>query len=95
MNNRRLDVCTRISYQHVTEQYGYLFNNEYMDNKKEMDIIENKDIVQKSLAFDEYNNRKYVSRFSLIYNRIHSFYDGMVIVVETKEGRSEEPYEEL
>ena len=52
-----LDVVERISYHYVTESYGYLYNNEYMDNLSVGDIIPVNQVVQKSLSFDEYNNR--------------------------------------
>lgn len=55
--NNKLDYVERISYQHVTESYGYLNNNEYMDNLVVGDYIRDGQIIQKSLAFDEYNNR--------------------------------------
>lgn len=87
MNNRRLDVCTRISYQHVTEQYGYLFNNEYMDNKKEMDIIENKDIVQKSLAFDEYNNRTDGRNLNAVYISLDDNMEDSMIISDVAAGK--------
>ena len=31
MNEKRLEVVERISYEHITESYGYLFNNEVLD----------------------------------------------------------------
>lgn len=58
MTTGELDVLERISYHHITEQYGYLFNNEYLDSLIPGQIIPKDTVVQKSLAFDEYNNRK-------------------------------------
>ena len=55
---KTLDVQERISYHHITEKYGYLYNNEYMDTLQVGDYIPNHTILQKSLAFDEFNNRK-------------------------------------
>lgn len=55
--NKKLDVVERISYHYITESYCYLYNNEYMDNLNVGDIIPENTIVQKSSAFDEYNNR--------------------------------------
>ena len=56
--NKKLDVVERISYHYITETYGYLYNNTYMDNLEVGETIHAGDIVQKSIAFDEYNNRK-------------------------------------
>ena len=66
-NSNRLDVVERISYHHITESYGYLYNNEYMDSLIVGDTIPNNTIVQKSLAFDEYNNRKDGVNFNVVY----------------------------
>lgn len=57
LSDHSLDIIERISYQYITESYGYLYNNEYMDSLSLGDIISKDTIVQKSLAFDEYNNR--------------------------------------
>lgn len=64
---KRLDVVERISYHHITEYYGYLYNNEYMDSLSIGDYIPDNTIVQKSLAFDEYNNRKDGINFNVTY----------------------------
>lgn len=63
----RLDVVERISYHYITESYGYLYNNEYLDSLSVGDNIQNNTIVQKSLAFDEYNNRKDGVNFNVAY----------------------------
>lgn len=58
MRSNKLDVIERISYRHITESYGYLYNNEFLDSLQPGFIIPQDTIVQKSLAFDEYNNRQ-------------------------------------
>ena len=60
-------MVERITYQYVTEQYGYLYNNEYMDSLNVGSYIPNEKILQKSLAFDEYNNRKEGYNFNVAY----------------------------
>ena len=67
MRSNKLDVVERISYHHITEGYGYLYNNEYMDSLSVGSQIPNGTIVQKSLAFDEYNNRKDGINFNVAY----------------------------
>lgn len=54
----RLEVQERIMYRHITESYGYLFNNEFLDSLQVGSFIPEGQIVQKSVAFDEYNNRR-------------------------------------
>lgn len=62
-----LDVVERISYQYVTESYGYLYNNEYIDSLAIGDYVSEGTIIQKSLAFDEYNNRTDGLNFNVAY----------------------------
>lgn len=57
MKKKKLDVVERISYHYITESYCYLYNNEYMDTLVVGDYIQDGTIIQKSLSFDEYNNR--------------------------------------
>ena len=64
---KKLDIQERISYEHITESYGFLYNNQYMDNLNVGDFIPKGAIVRKSLAFDEYNNRTDGRNFNVIY----------------------------
>lgn len=53
----QLDVLTRVSYNHLTESYGYLYNNTIMD-KLDIDyVIRKGEIVRSSKAYDRYMNR--------------------------------------
>lgn len=67
IETHELDVIERISYQYVTESYGYLYNNDYMDSLFIGDSIPKDTIIQKSLAFDEYNNRTDGVNFNVAY----------------------------
>ena len=62
-----LDIQERISYEPVTESYGYLYNHEYMDTLKVGDFVPSGTIIQKSTAFDRYNNRTDGRNFNVIY----------------------------
>ena len=66
-NTRRIDVVERISYHHVTESYGYLYNNTTMDSIQVGQFIPKGTIVQKSLSFDEYMNRRDGVNFNVAY----------------------------
>ena len=54
----KLDVVERKCYKHITESYGYLCNNEYVDSLTIGSFIPEGSTVQKSIAFDDYVNRK-------------------------------------
>lgn len=55
---KKLIMKHRISYEYITESYGYLYNNAYMDSLTINSWVPKDQIIQKSLAFDEYMNRK-------------------------------------
>ena len=53
----QLHVLTRISYNHLTESYGYLYNNTVMDKLEPDYTIRRGEIVRSSKAYDAYMNR--------------------------------------
>lgn len=63
-----LDYIEKNNYEFITETYGYLYNNEKLDslnpvdptshNIDESNIIHKNEIYKKSMAYDEYNNRR-------------------------------------
>lgn len=53
------DVIERIEYKYISEEYGVLFNNKYLDSLKPGMTIPRGSTIKKSLSFDEeYNNRQ-------------------------------------
>lgn len=52
-----LGVIEAISYAHITESYGYQFNNSALNELNVGSYIGKGSILQKSTSFDEYNNR--------------------------------------
>ena len=80
--NKRLDMVERISYHHITETYGYLYNNEYLDNLNVGQIIPTGQIVQKSLGFDEYMNRQDGQNFYVAYMSLDKNMEDSMILSE-------------
>lgn len=79
LRRNRLDVVERIAYRHITESYGYLYNNEYLDTLVVGTAIPQHTIVQKSLAFDEYNNRMDGVNFNVAYMALDDNMEDSVI----------------
>lgn len=80
--NKTLDVVERISYHHITETYGYLYNNEYMDNLEIGQIIPKGQVVQKSLGFDEYMNRQDGRNLNVAYMSLDKNMEDSMILSE-------------
>lgn len=79
-DNGEYGVIERISYKHITESYGFLYNNKKLDSKKVGDRIKQGDVVHKSLAFDEANNRQDGTNLITTYLACeHTKEDGIII----------------
>lgn len=51
-----MDVIERVSLNHNTENYGYKFNNDYIDKLMPGSVIKKGDVIKKSTSFDNANN---------------------------------------
>lgn len=91
LRSNKLDVVERISYHHITENYGYLYNNEYIDSLSVGDYIPNNTIVQKSVAFDEYNNRKDGVNFNVAYMALDDNMEDSIIFSDEAAGKLASP----
>ena len=78
--SKKLDVVERISYKHITESYGYLYNNEFMDSVQVGQVIPKDTIIQKSLAFDEYMNRRDGRNFNVTYMALDKNMEDSIII---------------
>lgn len=52
-----LDMIERVSYNHITESYGYLYNNSILDQLEPGHEIHKDEVLRRSEAFDESGNR--------------------------------------
>lgn len=52
-----LDIIERVSYNHITESYGYLYNNSILDQLEPGHEVGKDEILRRSEAFDESGNR--------------------------------------
>ena len=91
LNTNRLDVVERISYTYITESYGYLLNNEYLDQLSIGDYVGKDTIVQKSTAFDYYNNRTEGINMNMIYLNLDSNMEDSVIMSDVAASKLTSP----
>jgi DNA-directed RNA polymerase beta subunit len=91
VNSNKLDVVERISYHHITESYGYLYNNEFLDNLEVHSIVPNNSILQKSLSFDEYNNRRDGVNFNVCYLALDDNMEDSIIFSDAAAARFTAP----
>lgn len=55
-SNNKISMIERKAYVHTTETFGYLWNNDYLDNIEEGNVIPNGTVYKKSRSFDDFNN---------------------------------------
>ena len=91
LRSNKLDMIERISYHHITESYGYLYNNEYLDSLQLGSVIPIDTIVQKSLAFDEYNNRQDGINLNVAYMALDDNMEDSVIFSDVAAERLTSP----
>lgn len=58
LTEKKLYIKERKAYKHVTESYGWLNNNSTMDSYTVGSMISKDTIIKKSIAYDDFNNRK-------------------------------------
>lgn len=90
-NGDSYDVLERISYCYSSETYGYPLNNTYIDNLKVSDVVPPNVTVQKSISFDEYNNRKDGINLLTAYLSIEKTTEDAVILSESATKKLEAP----
>lgn len=89
--NKTIDMVERISYFWSTESYGYLNNNEYLDSLRVGDYVPQGTIVQKSLAFDTYNNRKDGVNLNVCYMSLDDNMEDSIILSEAAAAKMSGP----
>lgn len=77
---KTISYVERVSYKHITETYGYLYDNRMLDSLRPGSFIEKGTVIQKSQSFDEYNNRMDgVNLVTAYLSCEHTMEDGIII----------------
>ena len=79
----KLGVIERKEYKHITENYGYLYNNTYLDKLREGDIIHKGDIIGVSTSFDEYSNRMDGCNMLTMYSACEETMEDAIVISES------------
>lgn len=81
--SKRLDIVERISYEFITEEYGFLYNNQFIDSLQVGSFIPKDTIIQKSLAFDEYNNRRDGVNLNTVYMSLDKNMEDSILISQS------------
>ena len=86
MHTGMYDVIERVVYNHITETYGYLYNNKRLDNLRPGSVIEKGTVIKKSTSFDEFNNRMDGIDLNVAYlSNEYTKEDGIILLDEAAE----------
>ena len=77
------DVIERVTYNHSTESYGYLFNNNYLDSLKPGSKIKQGTRLKSSIGFDDYGNKMDGVNLTTMYLSCAQNMEDSVIISET------------
>lgn len=77
------DCIERVAYKHITEFYGYLFNNKYLDKLDVGSEINKGDTVKKTISYDEYNNRAEGINLSTMYIACEDVKEDPIVISES------------
>lgn len=91
MESKTLYVHERRMYKHITENYGYLFNNEILDKLSVGSIIEKGDVIQTSTSFDEFGNRKDGRNLLTMYNASEETMEDAIVISESASKKLSSP----
>lgn len=77
------DYIERVTYNHNTESYGYLYNNEYLDSLNVGSIIKEGKVIKTSNGFDSYGNKMDGVNLTTIYLSCAQNMEDSVIISES------------
>lgn len=77
------DVIERVTYNHNTESYGYLFNNSYLDSLKPGSKIKQGTRLKSSIGFDDYGNKMDGVNLTTMYLSCAQNMEDSVIISES------------
>lgn len=82
-SDKVIKVYERKEYKHITEKYGYLFNNDVLDKLNPGDSVYKGDVIQKSMSFDEYDNRMDGCNLLTMYSACEETMEDAIVISET------------
>ena len=86
-----ISVIERTPYHHITEFFGYLFNNEYLDGLLVNDVIERGTVVKKTISYDKNLNRAEGLNMTTMYIACEDVKEDPIVISESAAKRFSSP----
>lgn len=87
----KYDIFERVNFKHITESYGYLINNEYVDSLKVGTYINKDDVIQKSNAYDEFDNHMQGKNLITAYISCNPTMEDAIMIAESAAAKFKTP----
>lgn len=84
--NRAQNVLTMIErtpYYHITEFFGYLFNNDTLDSLLISDIVRQGQVLKKTISYDDFNNRAEGLNLTTMYIACEDVKEDPIVISES------------
>lgn len=81
----------RTGFTHISESYGYTYNNKNLDALNVGDFIPRGKVLQKTTSFDEYENRQDGLNLNTVYIASGSTIEDPIVISESAAKRFESP----
>ena len=91
MRSNKIDIIERVSCFHVTEKYGYLYNNTYIDKLNPGDTIRKDTRMRTSLAFDQFGNRMDGINLNVLYMALDDNMEDSVVISDVAAAKLSAP----
>ena len=86
-----IHIIERKEYKHITENYGYLINNTILDSSEIGAEFKAGSVIQKSMAFDEYDNRMDGCNMLTMYAACEETMEDAIVISESASKRLASP----
>lgn len=90
-DDKHLSMFERVEYKHISESYGYLYDNSEIDRLETGDMIKAGTVIQKSTSFDEYNNRMDGINLLSCYTNIEATMEDGIVLSESAAAKLASP----
>ena len=91
VDKNELTCIERISYKHITEFYGYLYNNDYLDGLEPGSGIDKGTVIKKTISSDEYDNRAEGLNLTTMYIACEDVKEDPIVISESASKRFATP----
>lgn len=78
-----LTMIERTPYYHITEFFGYLFNNDTLDGLLVNDVIQQGQVLKKTISYDEFNNRAEGLNLTTMYIACEDVKEDPIVISES------------